>query len=72
MFAPYVDMGLWPTYDLVAAAHDHNIQYFTLAFITADPQNRPAWGGYAAYALGSDFDAGMRTQIAGCVRWAAT
>ncbi len=65
MFAPYVDMTLWPTYDLVAAARDQNIQYFTLAFITADPQNRPAWGGYAAYALGSEFDAGMRAQIAG-------
>ncbi len=65
MFAPYVDMTLWPTYDLVAAARDHGIQYFTLAFITADPQNRPAWGGFAAYALGSEFDAGMRAQIAG-------
>ena len=65
MFAPYVDMGLWPTYDLVAAARDHNIQYFTLAFITADPQNRPAWGGYAEYALGGEFDAGVRTQING-------
>lgn len=65
MFAPYVDITLWPTYDLVAAARDHGIKYFTLAFITADPQNRPAWGGYAAYALGSEFDAGMRAQIAG-------
>ena len=64
MFAPYVDITLWPTYDLVAAARDHGIQYFTLAFITADPQGRPAWGGYAAYALGSEFDAGMRAQIA--------
>ncbi len=65
MFAPYVDMTLWPTYDLVSAARDHNIQFFTLAFITADSQNQPAWGGYDAYALGSDFDANMKAQIDG-------
>jgi len=64
MFAPYVDITLWPTYDLVAAARDQHIQYFTLAFITADPQNRPAWGGYAAYALGSEFDTNLKAQIA--------
>jgi hypothetical protein len=63
MFAPYVDITLWPTYDLVAAARDQHIQYFTLAFITADPQNKPAWGGYSAYALGSEFDTGLKTQI---------
>jgi hypothetical protein len=65
MFAPYVDMTLWPTYDLVAAARTANIKYFTLAFITADPQNRPAWGGYAEYALGSEFDAKIKAQING-------
>lgn len=64
MFAPYVDITLWPTYDLVAAARDQHIQYFTLAFITADPQNRPAWGGFAAYALGSEFDTNLKAQIA--------
>ncbi len=63
MFAPYVDITLWPTYDLVAAARDQHIQFFTLAFITADPQNRPAWGGYAAYALGSEFDTNLKAQI---------
>ncbi|REK17386.1 MAG: hypothetical protein DWQ37_06235 [Planctomycetota bacterium] len=65
LFAPYVDMGLWPTYNLVDAMQNGGVEYFTLAFITADPNNRPAWGGYAAYALGSDFDAQMRTQIGG-------
>jgi len=64
MFAPYVDITLWPTYDLVAAARDQHIQFFTLAFITADPQNRPAWGGYSAYALGSEFDTNLKAQIA--------
>ena len=65
MFAPYVDMTLWPTYDLVAAARDHNIQNFTLAFIVADSQNQPAWGGYTEYALGSQFATDLGTQIDG-------
>ncbi len=65
MFAPYVDMTLWPTYDLVAAARDHNIQNFTLAFIVADSQNQPAWGGYTEYALGSQFAQDLGTQIEG-------
>ncbi len=65
MFAPYVDMGLWPTYDLVSAARDYNIQYFTLAFIVADPTGQPSWAGYSEYGLGTDYDAQMRTQIDG-------
>ncbi len=65
VYAPYVDMTLYPIYDLVSAAQTQGLRYFTLAFITADPSNRPAWGGYAAYALGTDFDAQMKTQIAG-------
>lgn len=64
VFAPYVDATLWPTYDFVATAQTQGTKYFTLAFITADPQNNPAWGGYASYGLGSDFDAQMRSNIA--------
>jgi hypothetical protein len=66
VFAPYVDMGLYPTYDLVSATRDHGVKYFNLAFITADPNNLPAWGGYQAYDVNnSDFDQQVRTQING-------
>lgn len=64
VFAPYVDATLYPYYDFVAAAQTTGARYFTLAFVTADPQNRPAWGGYAEYAVtGTEFDANMRTKI---------
>jgi hypothetical protein len=65
VYAPYVDMGLWPTYDLVAAAQTHGIRYFNLAFIVADSTGQPSWGGYSEYRLGTEFDAKVRTQIAG-------
>ncbi len=60
MFAPYVDMGLWPTYDLVAAAQTTGLRYFTLAFIVADPSNEPSWAGYSEYALGTAYDTALR------------
>ena len=63
VFAPYVDATLWPTYDFVATARTQGTKFFTLAFITVDPQNKPAWGGYASYGLGSDFDSQMKTNI---------
>lgn len=65
VFAPYVDMGLYPTYDLVAAARTSGIRYFTLAFVVADPTGKPAWGGYSEYGLGTAYDAALRTQLAG-------
>jgi hypothetical protein len=64
-FAPYVDMTLYPTYDLASAARSAGIRYFTLAFIVADSQNQPSWGGYQAYEVnGGSFDQQMRTQLA--------
>ena len=40
------------------------IKYFTLAFIVADANNAPAWGGYTAYEVnGGSFDQSIRTQI---------
>jgi hypothetical protein len=65
LFAPYVDMTLWPTYDLVSVAANQGVRYFTLAFVVADPTGQPAWGGYSAYRLGSEFDTLMRAQVAG-------
>lgn len=64
VFAPYIDMGLYPTYDFVATARASGTKYFTLAFVVADPQNKPAWGGYAEYDVnGTAFDTQMRSQI---------
>jgi hypothetical protein len=65
VFAPYVDMGLYPTYDLVAAARDHGIRHTVLSFIVADPQGKPSWAGFSEYALGTEFDSKLRAQIAG-------
>ncbi len=64
VFAPYVDMGLYPTYNLASAAQNGGVKFFTLAFITADPSGNPSWGGYASYDVnGGSFDQGIRSQI---------
>ena len=63
-YAPYVDMTLYPTYNLVTAATTGNIKYFSLAFIVADSNNQPSWGGYAQYEVnGGSFDLALRQQI---------
>ncbi len=63
-FAPYVDMTLYPTFDLAAAAHNQEVKYFTLAFIVADGANQPSWGGYSSYEVnGGAFDTQVRSQI---------
>lgn len=63
-YAPYVDMTLYPTYNLVSAATNGNVKYFTLAFIVADSNNKPSWGGYAEYEVnGGTFDLQLRKQI---------
>lgn len=63
-YAPYVDMTLYPTYNLVNAATSANIKYFSLAFIVADSNNKPSWGGYTEYEVnGGSFDLQMRKQI---------
>jgi hypothetical protein len=64
--APYVDMTLYPMYDLTTTARTQGIKFFTLAFITADPHNNPAWGGFESYGVGnSEYDAQMKAQING-------
>ncbi len=65
VFAPYVDMTLYPQYNLVTAAQTQGLRHFTLAFIVADPLGKPAWGGYSEYGLGTQFDQQVKTQIAG-------
>jgi hypothetical protein len=64
VFAPYVDMTLYPTYNLVTAMQTAGIKHFTLAFITADSSKAPAWGGYSTYEVnGSSFDQSMLAEI---------
>lgn len=65
VFAPYVDMGLYPTFDLASATRNYGVKFFTLAFIVADSAQHPAWGGYTAYEInGSAFDVQARSQVA--------
>ncbi len=64
VFAPYVDMTLYPTYNLSTAMQTAGIKYFTLAFVTADSSGAPAWGGYASYEInGGTFDQSIRAQV---------
>ncbi|HEY1600283.1 MAG TPA: cellulose binding domain-containing protein [Pirellulales bacterium] len=64
-YAPYVDVTLYPTYNLVSTTQSQGIKYYTLAFITADANNQPAWGGYSEYEVnGGAFDMALRQQVA--------
>ena len=52
-YSPYVDITLYPGpngYNF-AAAGQAGVTNATLAFITADPNGQPAWGGYTAYDI---------------------
>jgi hypothetical protein len=44
-FAPYVDVGLYPPYDLVDAAKRTGVKTFNLAFVVAGGGCAPKWGG---------------------------
>jgi hypothetical protein len=44
-FAPYVDVGLYPPYDLVDAAKRTGTKTFNLAFIVSGGGCAPKWGG---------------------------
>jgi hypothetical protein len=64
VYAPYVDMTLYPTYDLASAVRASGTKFFTLAFVVAGPQNQPSWGGYGAYAVnGGAFDTQVRSEV---------
>lgn len=45
VFAPYVDVMLWPTFNLMNCYNATGQKYFTLAFITAGSNGQPHWGG---------------------------
>lgn len=44
-FAPYVDVGLYPPYDLVDAAKRTGVKTFNLAFVVSGGGCVPKWGG---------------------------
>ena len=52
-YSPYVDITLYPGPDgyNFGAAGQAGVTNATLAFITADPNGQPAWGGYTAYDI---------------------
>jgi chitinase len=63
-YAPYVDMTLWPVYDLPKAVSEIGIRSFVLGFIVAAPDQTPSWGGYSEYRLnGGSFDLDMKSRI---------
>jgi hypothetical protein len=44
-FAPYVDVGLFPPYDLVDASKRTGVKTFNLAFVVSGGGCTPKWGG---------------------------
>ena len=58
MIAPYVDMGLWPTANLVNMSAATGVQAVTAAFVVQEAGKvcSPAWGGYSAYTVGGTND----------------
>jgi hypothetical protein len=46
IFAPYVDVTLWPPYDIVACANQTNHKFFSLGFLVSNQTNNLSWGGY--------------------------
>jgi Glycosyl hydrolases family 18/Carbohydrate binding domain len=44
-YAPYVDMGAWPTQSLVTDTQNGGIKYYTLAFVTNMGSCTAAWAG---------------------------
>jgi hypothetical protein len=58
LVAPYVDMGLWPTANLINMSAATGVKAFTAAFVVQEAGKAcsPAWGGYPAYAVGGADD----------------
>jgi hypothetical protein len=53
VFAPYVDVSLWPTFALSQTATTTGQKYYTLAFMISDGTCKVTWGGNIA--LSQDF-----------------
>ncbi|GCL43650.1 DUF4347 domain-containing protein [Dolichospermum planctonicum] len=56
LFAPYVDVTLWPTPDIAAISQATGVKIFNLAFINEDSLTagvKGVWGGYSTYDPGT-------------------
>ncbi len=49
VFAPYVDVTLYPTPSISEVADETGQKYFTLAFVVSSGMCTPSWGGYSSY-----------------------
>ena len=56
VFAPYVDMGLYPVPDLDGLARRYGVGLLNLGFLQATPSGQLGWAGLDALALGSDHE----------------
>lgn len=65
VFAPYVDMTLWPTPSLVDIYQETGQKYFTLAFITQGDECTPAWAGTSSLDMDSYQDEIAELRAAG-------
>ena len=55
LFAPFVDITVYPAPNLMATVDATGQLFSTLAFITADPANQPAWAGLSALDLSQQY-----------------
>jgi len=63
-YAPYVDVTVWPPFDISKTVKSNGIKHYVLAFITASGKE-PCWGGYKQYNIeNSDFHKKLKLQIA--------
>ena len=47
VFAPYVDVTLWPPFDVQGYLRDQGVRFLNFAFVVAEPgTTHPSWGGY--------------------------
>jgi Cellulose binding domain len=54
VFAPYLDVTLWPPFDFSGFLANQGARFFHLAFVVAETgTNRPSWGGY--YPVATDY-----------------
>lgn len=58
---PFVDVCLWPPFNMVECAKKTGNKFFSLAFIIADSQNNPSFGG--GYPLTSKWYLDQITQL---------
>ena len=64
-YSPYVDVALTSPFDLAGVAPDAGARSLTLAFVTADGECNPSWGGRQAIDVASVAGPAARLRAAG-------